>query len=234
MSPSIYKSILKSALGCAVLALLFTGVVSAQIKTQTFSSNLPVQHLSSSGDFTLPAFDPSLGTLQNIQLSLTLSGYSTVIVYNSSGKAIGFKQVAYSLPGSVSGPGSVVLNATTPTPVTPNPSHGQYGPFLPGGIPVGTYTPHPTVVNESDPTVLDLWQSQGNNTVDLSYTSSNSSTEAPSFSFPNSFHGTAKVTVAYTYDATLATPEPPVKYLSAIVAAGMIFIVLRRRKRASA
>lgn len=233
MSLSIRNSIFKSALSCAAMVLLFTGIVSAEIKTQSFTSNLPIHQLSSAGDFTLPTFDPSLGTLENLQLSVTLSGTYTQLVYSDTGKMIGFKKVTYSLPGSISAPGDVVLNATAPTPVTPKSSLGGSGPFLAGGIPVGTYTPHQTVLGESDPSVLNLWQSLGHNIVDLSYTS-DAPLVATNFSFPNSFQGTAKVTVAYTYDSTLATPEPPGKYLSAIVAAGMILIFLGRRKHLSA
>jgi hypothetical protein len=216
------------------MVLFFTGIVSAQIKTQNFSSNLPFQQLSSAGDFSLPAFDASLGTLQNIQLSVTITGTVEQIVYNSAGKPIGFKKAVYSLPGSISGPGAVVLNAVAPTPVTSKSSRGGSGLFLAGGIPLKSYTPHQTVISESDPSVLDLWQSPGNNAVDLSYTTSDSPLVAPNLSLPNSFRGTASVTVAYTYDSTLATPEPPGKYLSAIVAAGMIFIFLGRRKLLSA
>ena len=235
MSLSLRHYIFKSTLSSAALALLFTGIASAQIKTENFTYNLPFAQQSSAGDFTLPTFDSSLGTLENLQLSLTITGTVTQVIYNAQGKAIGFKQVPYSLPGSISAPGSVVLNATAPTPVTPHKSSGGSGLFLPGGIPLGSYTPHQTVINESDPNVLDSWQGSGNHSVDLSYTTSTSPSIASNFCFPHSFNGTAKVTVSYTYDSgTLATPEPQGKYLSAIVALGMMFIFLGRRKRSAA
>jgi len=234
MSLSIRTSIFKSALSCSAVVLLFTGIVSAQIKTQNFTFNLPLHQLSSAGDFTVPAFDPSLGTLENLQLSVTLFGSVEQIVYNNMGKAVGFKRVTYSLPGSISGPDSLVLNAPPPTPVNPTTTLGGTRPFLPDGNPVESYTPYQTVIDESDPGVLGSWQAPGNNVVDLSYATSESPSIATDLGLPHSFSGSAKVTVAYTYDCTLATPEPPAKYLSAIVALGMIFIFLGRRKHLSA
>jgi len=234
MSISIRHSIFKSTLSYAALVLLFTGVASAQIKTQDFSFNLPITKASSLGNFTLPAFDPSLGTLTDIQLSLTISGSSIEIIYNNQNKEIGFKTIQYALPGSISGPGSLVLNATVPTPVT-TPTKVNTGLFLAGGIPLTStsYTPHETVIDETEPSVLNFWQGANNGVVDLSYSTSNS----PSFAnlgLPSSFRGTAAVTVAYSYNSTLAAPEPAGKYLSAIVAAGMVFIFLGRRKLLSA
>ena len=65
---------------------------------------MPLQQLSSSGGINVPAFDPSLGTLKDLQLSLTITGTSTEFVYNSSGKLVGFKKVGLRHSGFSFGP----------------------------------------------------------------------------------------------------------------------------------
>ncbi len=225
MSRLARNSILQSSFNCATALILFAGIASAQTTTEDFTFNSSFQSLSSIGSLSLPAFDPSLGTLENIQLTVALTGTARQTLVNSVGRITGVNSITYGLPGSISGPGNFILNATVPTHVS--------SPSSPGVTTLSELpTPVATVTDLTDPTNLDLWQGAGNN-VNLSYAVESPNIDIPtSILSPPSFQGKAHVTVTYTYDSgILAAPEPPGKYLSAIAAAGVMFLWLRRRSR---
>jgi len=218
MSHFTRNSILQHGFNCVAALMLFTGLISAQTtqtKTENFTSYVSFQSLTSSGDFMLPSFDTSLGNLENMTLTFAVNSSALQLVYNSNGKPVGFQNFVTPLSGSVFGPGQLVLNAVAPTPVSDSTTSNQ------------------TTLDVTDPNVLALWEGQGTSPVDLSYFADGSGSSIPNTGvFPSTFNGTCKVTVAYTYDITpVATPEPPGKYLTAIVAAGMTLMLIRRRNR---
>ena len=246
MSHFTRNSILQHGFNCVAALMLFTGLISAQTtqtKTENFTSYVSFQSLTSSGDFMLPSFDTSLGNLENMTLTFAVNSSALQLVYNSNGKPVGFQNFVTPLSGSVFGPGQLVLNAVAPTPVSdstttrPGCPTGSSNNFLatPSSVHLGTSTAtsNQTTLDVTDPNVLALWEGQGTSPVDLSYFADGSGSSIPNTGvFPSTFNGTCKVTVAYTYDITpVATPEPPGKYLTAIVAAGMTLMLIRRRNR---
>lgn len=233
MSIFVRKSIFKTALGFAATALLLTATATAQdTKTQTFSIGSPLQCLSSTGNFTLPDFDSSLGTLESINLTLTITNCSKIQVFNNSNQSVDFTNASLNLLGSVSGPGGTTLNTSVTASIPSGTAHLGLNCFP-------TTKNSTTVSSLLDPSLFSLWQDQDGNVVDLSYVKGDPTFAGTALGnglfFGGEIKGYGKVTVEYTYlsggnGSPIATPEPAGGYLSAIAAAGMMFMLFGRRK----
>ena len=228
---SISNSIWKVSLFCIAAWLLLMKSTSAQTTaTESFNIGSALQCLSSSGDFTLPDFNTSLGTLESVTLTLTLTNSSKINVYNTSGNLVDFVNASLILPGSVTGPDGVVLSTALDATVASgvaNPGINSYG-----------TTMNPVTVSAViDPSSFDLWEGSTNGAVDFSYSKGNSTYQGTDLGggllFGGTLKGCGEVTVEYTYlssGSSLATPEPPGRYLSAIAAAGMALMLFGRKR----
>jgi hypothetical protein len=90
MFPMIRHSLCQLALLCVVLSLLSFRTASAQLQTESFNVGLPLQNLSSSGNFTLPDFDETLGTLDGVSLTFAVNNSATIQVYNTLSSPVNF------------------------------------------------------------------------------------------------------------------------------------------------
>jgi hypothetical protein len=223
----------QTILACATICLVTGSAASAQtLATESFSASSPLQLLSSSGQFTLPDFDSSLGTLEGITLTLTVNNDATIDVYNTSAAAENFLNASLSEAGSVSGPGSTKLstslNVTLPS-GTANPGMNAYS--------TAQFTNVAT--NQIDSSNFNLWEDQSGKVVDFTYEKGNTTYQGTDVGgdnllFGGKADGTGEVTVEYSYlagagDPPLAAPEPRSFYLTGIAAAALGLIIVRRR-----
>ena len=238
MNLPIPHSIIKTMLGCTTAALLITGTTLAQASTETesYSIGAPLQDLSSSGNFTLPDFNTSLGTLESVDITLSIKSCSTLEVYNTSSNPQAFSNASLTLFGSITGPDNTVLNTTLDA-------------MLPSGLAQSGInsisTGKNTASTQESPAAaqLGLWENQTSGVIDFSYTKGNPTFEGTDVGgdnllFGGNLKGFGDVTVEYTYlsDATppLATPEPSGKYLSSMAAGAMALMLFGLRRRLNA
>jgi hypothetical protein len=225
----------RKVLGFAALCLFTGNAAPAQaVSSESYSASSPLQLLGASGDFTLPDFDSSLGTLESITLTLTVSNDATIQVYNTTSTPENFINASLSEAGSVFGPGGTQLN--TSLDVT-----------LPSGTASAGMNTYSTAAfsdvatNHIDSSNFSLWEDQTGGVVDFSYDKGNTTyqgTEVGSGNllFGGKADGSGEVTVEYFYlpgagDPPLSTPEPRSMYLSGIAVAALVLCGFRRRNR---
>ncbi|MEJ0001107.1 MAG: choice-of-anchor E domain-containing protein [Verrucomicrobiota bacterium] len=109
MSRTTARCFCRNLFACVVPLLVIAGTACAQDKTKTFTS----EALTTSGSFTLPEFDTSLGTLQDISLTLTVNSLTTIQVFNNSGTPETFTDASLSSTDIVVVPGTVRLTSVT-------------------------------------------------------------------------------------------------------------------------
>ena len=236
----IKKSINKTLFGCTVGTLLLTGVALADNDpiTESFNVSSPLQNLSAMGNFTLPDFDSTLGTLLSVDLTLTIKNTSTIVVFNTGSSPEGFANAMMSGFGTVTGPGGLTLNGS-----------GQS--LVASGIAqVGsnTYAPQATTTTSTSSTgsvgsgSLGLWEDQTDGKVDLSYTKVSSTFSGTDLGgdnllFGGKLSGSGQVSVQYTYLSgtdPVATPEPSAHLLSGLAAGVMAMLLIGRARRQNA
>jgi hypothetical protein len=233
----ISKPTIKSIFRCATAALLITGTASADStpQTESFSIGSSLQSLSATGDFTLPNFDTSLGTLESVNLTLTVNNCSTINVFNASSSSESFSSATMNLLGSVTGPNNLLLNTSLESQAAPGVAQAGINTFNPGKNTT-------TTLGSVDSSLLGIWENQPSGVVDLSYTKGNptfqgTDTGGDNLLFGGTLKGYGEVTVQYTYLADsdpnsppLATPEPSAKYLSGLAAGAMALLLFGRRR----
>ena len=230
------KSISKLTLAGIGVSFVIATSMSARAtptETETFNAGASLQSLMATGDFTLPDFNTQLGTLDSIDITLTVNSSSTIEVYNSTNSAVDFTNASLTVPGSVTGPGgasvSAILNAVLTS-----------GVAQPG---MNTYEPTPTTITKSetlsDPGILSQWEDQVGGVVNLTYnkgsaTYQGTDTGDGNLLFGGAAKGCGEFSVEYTYsNDSAAVAEPASKYLTAIAAAAGVFLLMRRRKFAA-
>jgi hypothetical protein len=236
LSKSKSNSISKTVFGCATAALLITGTALAQDTTETesFSIGAPLQTLSPSGDFTLPDFNTSLGTLESVDITLSIRSCSTIEVFNTSSNPQAFSNASLSLLGSVTGPNGLELNTTLDTVVPTGLAQSGIN-SLSTGKEIASTQESPTAAQ------LSLWENQAGGVLDFSYVKGNPTFQGTDVGGDNLlFGGNLKaygdVTVEYTYlsnndpGTPLAAPEPSGKYLSGLAAGAMALMLFGRRR----
>jgi hypothetical protein len=168
---------------------------------------------------TLPQFNPLLGTLQSVSLSVDATTVGQVQVINTTSGALPFSNAFTSVPVTVTGPGPTVVTTTATAMVT----SGTANPGLNTFPNVGGMSTAETPVTGS------LIPYMGTSTfgVTLSTTAGSASSGGMGSNGQLFFGGTAKAggtaDVTYTY---LAVPEPASMGLLGIGMAG--FFAFRR------
>jgi hypothetical protein len=230
MFHNLRNSIYKRTLSYSALLVLLTGVASAdQTLSESFFTTGNVHDASSTGQFTLPAFDTTLGTLEGVDITLTINSWAKLQIYNSSSNPVGFTDASLTLPGSVTGPGNINLMTSLTASLDSGIAKSGLNNFDTDKV-TNTASQH---VNAG---MLSLWENQPDNAINFSYTKGNPTYQGTdlgdSLFFGGSVREKGKLTVDYTYlsAGNLATPEPAGKFLSAIVAGAMMLMLVGRRK----
>jgi len=241
MSLSIHHSILKHVLYCTASLLLIAGEASAKTQTESFTTAAQLGCSQYANNFILPSFDPTLGTLESVDVTLKFSSCSSINVFNAGCSPVSFTNASILMPIAVTGSNGFDFN----TSLTASLPSGIANPGMNNFWNMESST---TGKPQIDPSTLDLWESQPGGQISFDVSKGNNTYQgtAPGndLLFGGKSHESGKITVEYTYlssgcpgsgnSGNLATPEPSGKYLSAIVAAAMMLIVIGRRKLLSA
>ncbi len=170
--------------------------------TQTFSFNVLEQTLPFTESFTLPGFDPALGTLTEVEVIADASVTATVDVLNVTGTDQEITNAIAAIPIEVTGPAGLVIDQT----LTSGPFSGTALANSTTMLGTGTITGSESATF-TDPTALLAFTTNG----DLDFTFSADSglfsgTGTPgSVFFGGSGESGGTVTVVYTF---IPIPEP--------------------------
>jgi hypothetical protein len=215
--PICYSILAKILAGVSALALLAGSAAADPALTETFSINGSIQDAAHCGQFTLPDFDPTLGTLEGVDISLTIDSTAKIQVYNTAATPVGFADASLSLPGSVTGPGGIKLASTITASL-------DSGIAQPGLNTFGSLSLINTLSQHVDAGSLDLWQGLSGGLVDFQYSKGNPTYKGTDlgnslfFGGAETGSGTFKVVYTYLNPSTAAVPEPSARFLSMIVA----------------
>jgi hypothetical protein len=229
MSRSIHQSLLATALRCSVALLLLSGVSgAAQAQTETFLSSGMLTPLNVPDELTLPSFDPTLGSLQTIDLSLKFDICPTISVFNNTNAPVDFSNAMLFAPITFTGPGGLTLTAN----LTATIASGVAAPGINTFTPTGSWT---YTVKSINPASFALWENQPADKVNLVVTPGSLTFKGTEKADGLFFGGSAieweNISVAYKYLTAQAVPEPSGGDLSLIVGAAMVLIVMGRKAR---
>jgi hypothetical protein len=216
----------KRAILWGVLSALCAGS-SLQAATISYSDPIPSSSSPTAGTFTLPEFNPAMGTLTGVEIDFDVHYQAIIQVYNVSGS-----------PQSVGAYSSTPLDMTTPSGLQSDMFTAVYGTSLSPisetvGLGVNTYngpiTETTVPFTESAPN-LGLYVGLGTNNYSLSYEPSTSG-GSPSggvifYGGGASSYGTATVNFTYT-----PVPEPTSVVLFGLGTMGLIWAAIRRRQK---
>jgi hypothetical protein len=205
----------------------------AKAQNESFTYNIPATSLSTvlNDSFNLNAFDPSLGTLTGVTITLDLQATASPQVINTSGGAGSFTVSSY-FPTTLTGPHGSSVSATTASGL------------LSGTANTGVFsiTPVPgSEVDQSVDTVVptgNLSSYEGTNPLTFTlvapsgagFTTSGTETTGTAtlaYGGGGSIDG-GTATVDYTY--TVAAPEPS-SWVLGFIAIGTLFFLRRRVTR---
>ena len=187
--------------------LASAGVVNAATLMQLFDQDIPVTAtpFPAPFEFTLPAFDPSLGTLTGVTITTTVDTTGTVSIFNNTGVDQPFTDATSAITLDVFAPTETI--ATTATAVEPS------GIALPSPPP--NDFPGQTATQVSD-TVIDPadFVNYIGADLDLSFSANAGDGDyggnaASGVFFGGSADVGGNVKITYTYDTVMeSTPEP--------------------------
>jgi hypothetical protein len=222
MTLSAHHLTFKTATGCAALLLFLIQGASAQVVTESFSYTSTTQAMPYSDLFSLPDFNTSLGTLQEIEIILSVNSTSDIGVFNTSDDPVSFNDASVTLPTSLTGPGPILVNATLDASVISgiaNPGFNSYS-----GL-----TDSATETKKVSSRDFNSWENQVGGKIKLTYATGNGSYTGGgplhTLYFGGSAKGSETTTLKYTY---LATPEPPRVVLFGMVMGALVLLLARR------
>jgi len=209
----------------AFAALILTkGVLPAD--TESFLYILPSTSTGTTTAFTLPGFNPSLGTLTGVTLTLDLSTISAPFVYNPDGSSASFTNASVSFTTTVNAPDGADISILSQ-------SNNYSGTAIPGG---NLLSPATTKIlsgtDDVSPSNFSLYTSSSplDFTVGaLTQTSAGTSSDVHLL-FGGSSSLSGDFTVEYDYTpSTEAVPEPSTYALLLAGMTGLVFFARRRR-----
>lgn len=99
-----------AAAALALCAAVLPGAAGAAVIS--FSHVTPRDAVPFTDVFTLPGFDPALGTLTGVTVSATTDALAEIEVFNNTGRARNFTNARATIPLTVTAPAGVTLNVT--------------------------------------------------------------------------------------------------------------------------
>jgi len=231
MSLSIpYSIYIKTAFGCTASLLLLTGAALAKTQTESFTTIAPLKCSQNANNFVLPSFETTLGTLESVDITLTFASCSRIRVFNDGCTPQSFTDASMTMPITLDGPAGLDIN----TSLTASLASGLAKPGLNSFCTTKSST---TDTQQINPGSFNLWENQPNDKVSFTLSKGNPTYQGTDHGNDLFFGGKArergKITVQYTYcpgTGKQAVPEPSGKYLSGIVAAAMMLMLIGRRK----
>ena len=215
----------------ALLLACAVGTAQAGSLTQTLSA--PAATVPTSDTFLFNQFNPSLGTLTSVDLSLTSNIVADVSVLNSLTTAQGFTNAMASVPFGVTGPDGISFSLTASTPGQSSPPLAPVAAGADVALP-GSAVTASVATTLSSPGEIASYIGTGINDLAFVFT-----VGAGTFSITAangvfvSGSATADATVVLTYNYTSATvPEPSSAILAAIGIVGVAALGHRRRRAA--
>jgi hypothetical protein len=217
----------------AFLALAAVPAARAGVATETFTHTIVPTSVPFTDNFTLPSFNPSLGTLTGVSVTMSLALTAEIDVINTSTTAQTFNNATATFSVTSTGPAGLVMNAdpvTGPISGTAAPAQGA----------TATFTRFPGLTAFSSSTVQILAPSfgpyVGGTGSPMTFTASlNNATFAGITSSPNLYFGGSAVeggtiSVNYTYTtADTSVPEPASLVMVGLGLAGAAAARFRRR-----
>jgi hypothetical protein len=202
-------------------------------RSQAHTSDIPATSLSSGNlndSFSLSAFDPSLGTLTGVTITLNLDAVATPEIFNVTGGA-GSETVSTSFATTLTGPDGTLVSATTASgPVT-----GAANTTALSITPLPSTAVTQTV--SASASNLSSYEGTGSLTFDLiapaspGFTDSGTQLTGPATlaaGGTGSIYGDSTATVSYTFEAALE----PSSWALGLIALGGMFVLRRRALRA--
>ena len=226
---------LANTLSLAAICAVFVSGASLQAATISFSNPIPASDgaghgsLPTTASFSLPEFNPALGTLQAVHVEFALQYQGEVDIVNISGSPQSFTNATSSVPINITAPSPGVPSLTASMSVSSgslvsSPPLNEF----PGSV-LNTTIPFDVL-----PADLGSYEGAGNNSYMLAYGAGNymGSTGAPGGTvfFGGDANSLGTASVLYTF---APTPEPSTLALLGLGA--MAFgAIARRRMRARA
>jgi hypothetical protein len=206
----IFRKSLAINLSRAALCALFASGTSLQAATVSYSNSIPASDaaghggLPTSAAFTLPEFNPALGTLQSVQVSFAVQYQGEVDIFNFSGSP----QTAFTASSSVP------ITITAPSPGVPGltASNSLMNASLTSSPPLNQFlgaVSNTTIPFAPLPANFASYEGIGNSNYTLAYSPGtySGSTSAPGGTvfFGGDANSVGTASVVYTYNAV---PEP--------------------------
>ena len=197
-----YSMSLASTVGLALCAAGVLSTASADVISFnhiTLSSDVPF-----TDTFTLPSFDPSLGTLTGVTIGASTNASASVNVLNTTSSPQPFRNATASVPLVVDAPDGVTLNVTALAgPVNGTAAVGS-APTVVSGL---SSSANGSIALPASDFALFSGPSQDTYTANFN-TSSFGGNAAPGVYFSGSANAGGTTTVTYTYVATPPSPTP--------------------------
>lgn len=205
----------------AALGLLanLAGVTPSHANSVTYTSaSVAVQDVPFSVSLTLPKFNPSMGTLTGVAITVNATIVGDVQIFNNSAGNLPFTNAFTSIPVEATGPAGAVASTTA---VANLASGIANGPFQVTSFP-GTLA---TATGSASPLSFAPYVGSGNFSATLSSTASNASSGGTGGGGKLFFGGTAQaggsISVTYTFTPN-PVPEPASMSLLGIGMAGLV------------
>jgi len=218
-----------------LIALAFASGGLVRADTVSYSNPIPASDaaghssLPTTAPFSLPEFNPALGTLVSVHLDFDLNYQGELDIFNFSGSTQSFTNASSSVPITISAPSSGVpslsasYSVSSGSLVSSPPLNQFLGPVLNTTIPFDALSAD-----------FASYEGIGNNSYLLAYLSGTygGSTAAPGGTvfFGGDANSLGTASVLYTYSAV---PEPDTLVLFGIGALGLLACGLARRRSAA-
>lgn len=186
------------SLGC--LGILSS---SAQALELTYSHPIAPRNITFTENFTLPKFDPSLGSLNSLQIISDFTIAPVASVFNATNTSQPFTQATVSIPFTVNTPSGAITTSVISNPVD---GIAAAGPFVISYFPSSSVTQ--TLTTSINPTNFGLYQGSGGQSASFSFVTSEGTyggIAGTGVSFSGDAVASGNVSIHYSYDPV---PEP--------------------------
>jgi hypothetical protein len=222
------RSISKMGFAFTTLLLAFAGTACAQTESETFGTYGYFGCALDNSDFYVPAFNPALGTLEDVDVTLSFRMTPTITVFNTTNAPIKFTDASITVPVEISGLGLTTFDTTLTASYSGTARPGTNNDLLGQTRASGTEAIAPSDFSswEDQPT-----QDKVNFTLSKGDPSYQGTAQGDGLLFGGSDAQFGKISVQYTYLSAIAAPEPSGRVLSIIVGLSMMLIILGRTSR---